>query len=174
MARDADELIARWNTLPRQPDALRDALKEYDDVVVDHALRKLSQGSTSYEFLTNALTVFLGPADDASNVSIENTREVAEAVDNLLWHVATDPTYGGNIRAVINYYRSCDLGSRAKIVSGLLGMLQLPQYREDAQTLIAGAPVFADWRSGAIPDCARRFGEKLPNERKNPAFPKGK
>lgn len=170
----SEEELLRIVSRPLDEAKLRSELLAYRDLEVHPVLAKLLENHRSYDFLAPLLRLYLGPCPPHGRLTRKQTSQVAEIVGNLLWRLKRDPTYGGNIRNVIEYYRSCEPGSRALILHGLLQMLESENTWNDARVLISGLPLFAKWRNEQIGDGTRLLGEKVPGERMNPAFPKGR
>lgn len=168
---DSSQLVA-FDHLPLEE--VRRKLQRSDSVDIDLALRTFMQDCGGDRRLGRVLEVLLGPCARQADLSSEDVSRVSSAVSNLLWETAKDPTYGGNIRNFVKYYRSCNLESRGLLLQGLMQMLDVDQVREDARVIISGLPIFAGWENGPPDEGQREFGERLKGERVNPAAPRRK
>jgi hypothetical protein len=164
---ETEDLVSTWTQLSSGEAELRKQFSSWDDVEIKHTLDLVSKDPQGRTRLLPAIKVLLGGFDEPVNCDQQDVEYVAIVLRSLMRH-ADDPTYGGNVRSAVNYYRDCDDSSRSKIACCLLKMLESQDLREDANTIIAGAALFSGWREDNGSKGTRVLGQKLPGEHLNP------
>ena len=155
-------------------DEARRQLLQQEPTDIDLALRTFMKEHRADRRIGRVLEVLLGPCAIRSELRTDEVSRVSTAVSNLLWKTARDPTYGGNIRNVVNYYKTCNLQSRGLMLQGLIQMLDVDGMHEDARVVISGLPIFSGWENGPPNEGHRELGERLKGERINPVAPRRK